>query len=361
MNRKILFFKNDFVAKENQFFKFVGLKQFAPKDFLIIDLRNAITKGISGVSFYRLLENAEGVDYLYRNQNKEYLALCRRFCDYAKKFDALVMFDYNFIHPNILMSDLKKLTKIFSFVDDPYSTYSRGLNYSQFFDGSIYISPTYLDQISMRKFLLSSNNKNIYWMPLVKPDLKKIEFQELIERKKNYLFYVGAPTYKKYDLLRSSYKVCKEKGIDFKLYGNWGIFGLQGFYAPLFKESIFLKRVKKIKTKDYSELHLNGLAGLNMHCSGFDSESGNMRTYELASHACISISFQKKENEKIFPSETGIYLNHPEELGPVWEEVSKSSNKFKEIVRERYEFFWNNYSPELLYERLFDWIMSLKK
>jgi len=64
------------------------------------------------------------------------------FIDRFRDFDLIVMSN-NFIHPELLVHELKRPIKILGFFDDPHSTYMRGIQYLWAFDGAFYISPSY--------------------------------------------------------------------------------------------------------------------------------------------------------------------------------------------------------------------------
>jgi hypothetical protein len=66
----------------------------------------------------------------------------RDFVDAYRDACLIILATYNPIHPEILHRRLRLPTKILGFIDDPYSTYERGIPYLWAFDGAFYISPS---------------------------------------------------------------------------------------------------------------------------------------------------------------------------------------------------------------------------
>ena len=352
---KFLFFKNDWHGS-NEFFDFFSLNDIGFKNSVNFRLRNALVSGLEGMSFFRQLLTAEGVNNLYLNNDPRYFQLCENLLKYSEKYSAIVMFDFNFLHPEIVKTMFSGKKLILSFVDDPYSTYNRGLPYINSFDGSIFISPTYIDGSSMEDFLVSSTSKPVTWFPMVKPSLKKMPLDILLANKNNKLMYIGAPTHDKYSRLIGLYQ---KLGNNFELYGRWPLNGMYGFVAPLFNDKFFPKRIKKIPSQQAFELLTLSLGGLNMHCSGINGESGNIRTYEIAANACLAINLQKPSNEKIFPIESGVYNTSVEDIVLNWHDIKARPNFYRDMAAYRYEFFWEHYNPNKVFGNLYDWVQKI--
>ena len=96
-----------------------------------------------------------------------------------------------------------------------------------------------------------------------------------------------------------------------------------------------------------------------MHCSGINNESGNIRTYEIAAHACVTLNLQEKSNDKIFPTDSGVYCETIEEIVTHWYDIKARSNHYRDMASSRYDFFWEHYNPKQVYGDLYDWILQI--
>ena len=103
---------------------------------------------------FRALLSAKGVDTLYRERDPAYMRFVHDFVDSYRDARLIVLATYNPIHPDILHRELPQPTKILGFIDDPYSTYERGIPYLWAFDGAFYISPDYKDIIAFALLVL---------------------------------------------------------------------------------------------------------------------------------------------------------------------------------------------------------------
>ena len=73
--------------------------------------------------------SAAGVDRLYRERDRNYMRMVGDFIDRFRDFDLIVMSN-NFIHPELLVHELKRPIKVLGFFDDPIQ---RGANALAFF------------------------------------------------------------------------------------------------------------------------------------------------------------------------------------------------------------------------------------
>jgi hypothetical protein len=118
--------------------------------------------------YYRWrLYSAAGVDKLYRQRDPVYMQLAAKFVEQARDCDILVLANYNPLHPEILFHELKKPVKILGFIDDPFSSYSRGVPYLWAVDGAFYISPTYDEHHSFADKMHEWGVQDSIWWPLV--------------------------------------------------------------------------------------------------------------------------------------------------------------------------------------------------
>lgn len=118
-------------------------KRFSVGDF--------VRWGISNYLVKNPLYSAEQIDRLYRARDRHYMRLLSDFVERFKDFDVIILANYNPIHPDVLYHELKKPIKVLGFIDDPFSSYVRGVSYLWAFDGAFYISPSYDERSLLRR------------------------------------------------------------------------------------------------------------------------------------------------------------------------------------------------------------------
>jgi len=116
---------------------------------------------------FRALFSAKGVDSLYREREPAYRRFVSDFIDAYRDASVIILATYNPIHPEILHRELSRPTKILGFIDDPYSTYVRGIPYLWAFDGAFYISPSYDESRLFVDALREWGCGRATWLPLV--------------------------------------------------------------------------------------------------------------------------------------------------------------------------------------------------
>src|SRR2546425_1161261 len=118
--------------------------------------------------FY-MLSDARFIDRMYRERDPFYMRFVRDFTDKFKDADVMVIATYNPVHPEVLYNELTMPIKVLGFIDEPTSTYVRGIPYLWAFDGAFYISPSFNDRILFKDALERWGCEQSYWLPQVSP------------------------------------------------------------------------------------------------------------------------------------------------------------------------------------------------
>ena len=111
----------------------------------------------------RKLYRAEYIDQMYRNRHPSYMRFLRDFTQKYVDADIVVLSTYNPVHPEVLCNELARPIKVLGFVDDPVSSYVRGIPYLWAFDGAFYISPSYNDRLLFPDALRRWGCEHSYW------------------------------------------------------------------------------------------------------------------------------------------------------------------------------------------------------
>src|SRR5947209_4247026 len=120
-------------------------------------------------TLFQKLSQAKYIDQMYRERDAAYMRYLGDFVDKFRDADLIMLAMYNPIHPEVLQNRLKGPIQVMGFIDDPYSTYIRGIPYLWAFDGAFYISPGYNQQILFKDALKLWGCNQSYWWPLIWP------------------------------------------------------------------------------------------------------------------------------------------------------------------------------------------------
>lgn len=254
---------------------------FNPRDFLsgMINSHRVINLGRNGVVKSRMIGTSFGVDELFRERDRDYIELCEKVVTIANSYDVLVMSQFNFIHPHFLKKI--KALKVFGMVDDPISTFDRGLVYSHFFDCSFHISQGYWDGVEMADLMNDFGLRRPFHFPLTSLALPTdLLSKHAVSERTRSVVYIGAAYGKKVDTLLKFKRALKD---DFAIFGRWPFKGYYGLARILWGAKLFPYRVRKIDESDKWVVMLDTKIGLNIHYTGLGNEDGNMRTYEILS------------------------------------------------------------------------------
>jgi len=299
---------------------------------------------------------AGGVDELYRHRDKLYMSNCDKLLEEAGSADAIVFFTYPFLHPELIVERKRTKKFVMGFVDDPHSTYIRGLPYAWAYDGVFYISPSYSNQTSFDQLLEQAGIRRRYWLPLIQPvPIPELGFDDVIKRT-NDICYVGNPTFSKVDRLA---EVKHTFGPRFIVHGRWRFVGYVGFFRPLVGERGYFNRVTALTADEKRSLYLNTKIALNMHVSDTPSECGNMRTYEAASHGMLLLSDRGAQNlqSRIFQEETeAIYYDDVTDAIAKAKLYLRHDDRRAEIAYRGYLRAREQYSFQKVWLSFCDWI-----
>jgi hypothetical protein len=318
--------------------------------------------GYNGYSHRRAITTgAYGIDRLYREKHPAYMKMAADFVDRFKDYDLIVMSTFNFLHPEILAKQLKKPIKVLGFIDDPYSSYLRGIPFLWAFDGAFYISPSYFNEQDFSQNLANWGCKENYFWPLVTKKFYKSEpGPDFFSKRDIKISYIGNPSGSKVDRLLQFKKHFKD---DFVVNGRWPFKGYSGVIRGIFGKKIYPHRVLSITEKEKTDLYLNLKIGLNMHLSDSPFETGNMRMYEVPAHGAMMLCDKAALNahEKIFSVGEAAYYDNTEQAIEMAEYYLNNETERARIAENGYRRFWRDYEWEGNILRFLDWASTLKK
>lgn len=340
------------------------IESFDPSKYLdsssCFSLTDLIAGGLDRYKKRRALIRAEGIDRLYRDRDPAYMKMVRDFLDKFKNYDLVVMGDFNFIHPEILFNELKKPVKILGFIDDPHSSYIRGIPYLWAFDGAFYISPSYNDDSFFSEALSRWGCDQSYWWPLTQHcDLPKRD-EAFFRNRSQPLVYVGNPTLTKVDRL---IQLKNHFDKQLKVHGRWRARGYFGLLRGILGKPIYWQRVIPISSEARSSLYYRTQIGFNMHVSDRPSETGNMRMYETPAHGMLQICDKAARNahELIFaPDKEAIYYEDISDAIDKIEYYLAHEEERVEIAYAGYERVRQDYKYEDCLLEFLNWAVGLR-
>jgi hypothetical protein len=341
---------------------FDPLAYFPPRSsWSVVDF---INDGRNGYYHSRAITlGVAGVDRLYRERNPAYMMMVHDFVERFRDFDVIIMATYNFIHPEILRRELAGPTKILGFVDDPHSTYLRGIPYLWAFDGAFYISPSYVDGLAFSKALSRWTDKPTIWWPLVPSSFERPANvdADFFTRRDVEVAYVGNPTGSKMERL---IKLKKHFGDRLRIHGRWRFKGYIGLARGLLGMPILPQRITSLTVPERTQLYWRARIGFNMHVSDERYETGNARMYELPAHGVMMVCDKAgaDAHAEIFaPNEEAIYYDSLEEAIELIEYYLVHEDKRAGIARRGFERFWRDYSWNGNLQKILDWASALRR
>lgn len=321
-------------------------------------VRQFITHGLSGVVRQRLVLEARGIDELYRQRDRLYMSNCSRLFEEVSDADAVVFFTYPFLHPEMIARQKGARKFVMGFVDDPHSTYVRGLPYAWAYDAVFYISPSYSAEFGSDELLQQAGLKRRYWLPLVQPVPTPVLTRDDVLHRGRDICYVGNPTFSKVDRLA---EVRRAFGNRFVVHGRWPFRGYAGFLRPLVGERGYYRRVSALTSDEKRALYLSTKIALNMHVSDGSAESGNMRTYEAASHGMLLLCDRGAGNlqSQIFQEDTqAVYYDDITDAIAKARAYLKHDDRRAEVAYNGYLRAREQYSFETVWHAFCEWIFS---
>lgn len=323
--------------------------------------------GLNGFNVNRSITSSSlWIDELYRRKDPLYISIVDDFVEMFKDFDLIVMSSFNFIHPDVFAYRLKKPIKILGFIDDPYSSYTRGIPYLWSFDGAFYISPSYFNGISFKENLSNwSGGKPSKWWPLIpRPHVKPESTDEgFFANRSTSLCYVGNHNGNKLDKI---IRLKKEFGTDFRLHGRWPLKGYSGLMRVISGKKPFTHRVTPLSDADRLKLYWDTKIGFNMHVSNESFETGNMRMYEVPAHGAMLLCDKADldMHEEIFVSgKEAVYYDTLDEAIDMIRYYSNPQNENERISISKagYNKFWKVYEWEKNLCDFLDWAVNIRK
>lgn len=319
--------------------------------------------GWNGLSKRRnLTAGATEIDRLYRARDPGYMRFAADFVNRYHDYDVIVMANYNCIHPEILYHELKKPIKILGFVDDPLSTYMRGIPYLWAFDGAFYISPSYNDRSLFNDALERWGCSQHAWWPLVPYPFEKLKLsEEFFANRSIDIAYIGTPTNSKTNRLIA---LKKHFGARFRVHGRWPFWGYNGIVRGIFGKPIYPHRVTALSTSERTLLYHQVKIGINMHMSETPMETGNMRMYEVPAHGAMLLCGKAAldAHQQIFvDGREAVYYDSVEDAIEKAEFFLSHAEERLSIARAGCERFWQDYEWERNLLRFLSWASNVPR
>ena len=311
---------------------------------------------------FRALFSAKGVDTLYRERDPAYMRFVSDFVDAYRDASVIILATYNPIHPEILRRQLARPTKILGFIDDPYSTYVRGIPYLWAFDGAFYISPSYDENHLFADALREWGCRAATWLPLVPHRHPHFEpTEEFFLARDIDVVYVGAGYGTKIARLA---QLKQHFGDRLRVHGRWALRGYMGWARALTGKPIFPYRVSSLSNAERRALYLRAKIGINMHMSGTPTETGNMRMYEVPAHGAMQICDKAALNahELIFRPEVEavFYDDVPDAIAKIEYYVAHPAERLA-IARAGFDRTRRDYDFERVLKGLLDWASGIQR
>lgn len=319
--------------------------------------------GLNGWDQKRALTaGAAGVDRLYRERNPHYMRMIGDFIDRFRDFDLIVMSTYNFIHPEVLVRELKKPVKVLGFIDDPLSTYMRGIPYLWAFNGAFFISPSYIDKLLFDTAIDRWGGKSATWWPLVPFPYQRPQCaDETFFRNRDVdVVYVGNPSASKVDRLIG---LKRHFGSRLRVHGRWPFKGYVGIIRGLLGKPVFPYRVTSLSNEARSKLYWNTKIGFNMHVSDHPFETGNVRMYETPAHGLMMVCDKAgaDAHAQIFqPDKEAVYYDTPKQAIELIEHYLRHDDERIAIAQAGFERYWKDYEWESNLLRFLNWADGLR-
>lgn len=307
-----------------------------------------------------ILSGAAGIDKLYRRRDPSYMRMVDEFVSRFADFDLLI-FIVNFIHPDIISTALRKPTKLLAFVDDPYTTYQRGIPFLWAFDGAFYISPSYNERWLFPEALERWGCSVHRWWPLTQPFDLPDRDSSFFENRDVDLVYIGNPHPNKLGRLAI---LKKHFGDRFRVHGRWALAGFAGWSGLISGKPVYWRRVRPISQSERTRLYYRSKIGFNMHVSDAPCETGNMRMYELPAHGVMQICDRagRDAHSSIFAE--GHEAIYYDDLGEAVEQIEyylAKPGERMEIARAGYERVQASYRYEDNFRDLVRWGLSIER
>jgi hypothetical protein len=321
---------------------------------------------------------AKFIDQMYRDRDPSYMRFVGDFVDKFRDADLIVLATYNPVHPEALYNELEKPIKVLGFIDEPNSTYMRGIPYLWAFDGAFYISPSFNENMLFKDALKRWGCEQSYWFaqvppksqapdqsgfwPLLTPRAEALRRGERFFQDRDLdLIYVGNQYGPKVDRL---VRLRKEFGSRFRIHGRWPLAGYSGATRWLMGKPILWSRVRSISDQERTGLYFRTKIGFNMHLSGRPAETGNMRMYEVPAHGMMLLCDKAGLNahEQIFePDKEAVFYDSIEDAIEKIKYYLERDEERERIARAGFARVHRDYDGESNLKNFLDWASGLRK
>ena len=308
------------------------------------------------------LMSSAGVDALYRERDPHYMRFVRDFVDVYRDARLLIMATYNPIHPEVLHKELRLPTKILGFVDDPYSTYVRGIPYLWAFDGAFYISPGYNQNHRFAEALRHWGCEATRWFPLVTTPWPQFAATDGFFSERDVdVVYIGASYGNKITRLA---QLKRHLGRRLQVYGRWGLGGHAGWLRGFAGKPVYPHRVSSLSEDERRALYLRARIGINMHLSAEPSETGNVRMYEVPAHGAMLLCDKAAldAHELIFaPGVEAVFYDNIADAIEKIEYFAAHPAERIAIARAGFERTRRDYDFEAVLQGLLNWASAIQR
>jgi Glycosyl transferases group 1 len=308
------------------------------------------------------LLRADGVDGLYRERDPDYMRFAGDFVDAYRNAHLIIMSTYNPLHPEILHQQLPRPTKVLGFVDDPYSTYTRGIPYLWAFDAAFFISPGYNANHRFSEALRLWGCASSRWCPLVTTRFPQFDATERFFAERDIdVVYVGSSYGNKITRLA---ELKQHFGERLRVHGRWSFGGSIGWLRGLAGKPIYPHRVSPLSDSARRDLYLRAKIGINMHLSNQPSETGNMRMYEVPAHGAMLLCDKGAldAHAAIFtPGVEAVFYDGIADAIAQIEHFAAHPAERIAIARAGFERTQRDYNFEAVLQGLLDWASALRR
>lgn len=323
---------------------------------------DVIRRGTTHFFHQAKLHSAEGIDRLYRERNPSYIRFIADFIDRFRDADALVFANYCPVHPEVLAGELARPRKILGFIDDPFSTYVRGIPYLWAFDGAFYISPSY-DERSLfsEKLPQWGCHTSRFWALRPFPEAPVHPTDSFFADRDVDLLYVGKAYGPKIDRLVA---LKRHFGERFHVRGQWPFRGMHGFVRALQGKPVFPHRVRSLTVTERTSLYRRAKIGFNMHLSDRPRETGNMRMYEVPANGAMLLCDKagRDAQAQIFePGVEAVYYDSMDEAIELIEHYLVNDAARLQIARAGFARLQRDYQWEANLRGLLDWACAVPR
>jgi hypothetical protein len=311
---------------------------------------------------FRALFSAKGIDALYRQRDPAYMRFVSDFVDAYRDASVIILATYNPIHPQVLHRELSRPTKILGFIDDPYSTYVRGIPYLWAFDGAFYISPSYDENRLFADALREWGCGRATWFPLVPHRHPRFEpTEDFFLARDVDVVYIGNGYGDKVARLA---QLKRHFGNRLRVHGHWALRGHVGWVRGLAGKPLYPHHVSPLSDAERRALYLRSKIGINMHMSSTPTETGNMRMYEVPAHGAMLICDKAARNahELIFTPdvEAVFYDDVSDAIARIEYYVAHAAERIA-IARAGFERVRRDYDFERVLKGLLDWASNFPR